>query len=396
VAQRRLALTLRSKTTVSDTVETVERSRDRRAEAYDARRELWSLSKLARVRSCGRSAVTGDGSVAVRVTETGGRRVAGFAGLATCGSVWACPVCARKIAAERQADLEQACTEWERLGGSLALLTLTVQHHKGQSLQAVWNAVRDGWQAVTSGRSWQGNQASYGIEGWARVVEVVEGEQGWHVHVHAVLFLHHSLAIATLRAAAKALYGRWAAGIGKTGFRSRQTVRDARGQLHWVGVDLREYRGDQVVSTLAGYLTKQSDYSRAESVAMELTRGDLKPTRASGSRTPFRILADLIGNGDAADLALWEEYERVSKGRRQLTWSRGFRQLVGLLVERSDDEIVSDELSSAADDVVILPAATWREVRAHGWLILDMAEMHDARAFRHWLDRTGIDWLPPG
>ena len=383
-------------TTVSDPADKVEALRDRRAERHDARVALWDVSRLKRLRSCGRSAVTGDGSVAVRVSELDGRRVAGFAGVATCGSVWACPVCSAKIAAHRQGEVEQAARAWESIGGVLGFVTLTVKHDRGQSLEQVWAAVRDGWHSITSNRRWwERTCKSYGIEGWTRVVEVKHGEHGWHVHVHAVLYLHHRLRLAELKGLRAALYGRWSTGIGKHGFSAANIVRGPDGRLQGVGCDVRELSGEDVVSAVAGYLTKQSQYTRAELVAVEVARGDLK--RGRGGRSPFEILADFVRSGDTADLALWHEWEKVSKGRRQMTWSKGLRQLVGLLVdEMSDEAIAADELGDQADDVVVLPDESWRKVRRHSWLILDMAETVDVAAFRYWLDRVGIEWRAPG
>ena len=43
--------------------------------------------------------------VALVVIDTPDGRRAGFGGLVTCGSVWACPVCAAKVATKRAEDL---------------------------------------------------------------------------------------------------------------------------------------------------------------------------------------------------------------------------------------------------------------------------------------------------
>ncbi|OLM28013.1 hypothetical protein Ae717Ps2_6863c [Pseudonocardia sp. Ae717_Ps2] len=47
------------------------------------------------------------GLVAPHARTGGEPGTAGFGGLATCGSVWACPVCSAKISARRSKDLEQ-------------------------------------------------------------------------------------------------------------------------------------------------------------------------------------------------------------------------------------------------------------------------------------------------
>lgn len=72
-----------------------------------------------------------------------------------------------------------------------------------------------------------------------------------------------------------------------------------------------------------------------------------------------------------ADLAVWEEWERASRGRRQLTWSRSMRTLADLADERTDEENAAEEVGSAADGLVLLPWDTWRAVRPAATHILD-------------------------
>jgi hypothetical protein len=79
------------------------------------------------------------------------------------------------------------------------------------------------------------------------------------------------------------------------------------------------------------------------------------------SRTAFEILADGLETGLADDLELWLEWERASKGRRQLLHSQGLKTRVGI------DELTDEEIAAAKDEgegetLVILPRKTWREV----------------------------------
>ena len=367
----------------------VDRSRRRRADNYEARRALHQISALPRVRKCGRTPVTADGSVALRVTEKAGRRVAGFAGLATCGSVWACPVCSAKVAAARQDEVGRAAAWWEAQGGALGFLTLTVSHKAHNSLRSVWDAISAGWHSITSGRAWKRNAETFGIEGWSRFIEVTHGENGWHVHVHVILFLHHALGQVDVAVASAALLGRWRSGIAKHGFRASDQH----------GADLRMLTSDDAAAEISRYVTKtvyRPSRSAADTAALEATRGDLKQTKGTGHRTPFGILADLVRSGDAEDLALWEEWERTSRGKRQMAWSKGLRELVQVLDvdELSDEDIAAEVIGTSADNVVILPGPTWRLLYWAAELLLEVAETRTA-AVIHWLDDRGLDWSPP-
>lgn len=374
--------------TIQEDAASVERSRGRRAEAYSARAVLWTDSTLKRVRLCGHHSVRRSGVVAVRLSYSAGHAVAGYAGVATCGSVWACPVCARKIAAARQVELETAIGRWEALGGCVALATFTVSHQQGQALGSVWDAVSAGWNAVTGGRVWKRNARDYGIEGWARVVEVTNGAAGWHVHVHAALFLHHGLGAWARAGLTDSLLARWRRGIAKHGFTASAEH----------GADVRMCHGRDARRLLADYFTKGSYEPSGDAgalAALEVTRGDLKRSRGH-SRTPFGILADFIASGDVADWELWAEWEAGSKGRRQMTWCRGLRDLLRLTAERTDDEIAAEEMGSAVDDVVLLPRETWNVLRWRGFLLLDVLETGGVVAGRAWLDTHGLAWHWPG
>ena len=59
---------------------------------------------------------------------------ASYAGLQTCGSVWACPVCSAKIAERRRVELLDAMDLHKAQGGTVSLLTLTTPHQRGDVL----------------------------------------------------------------------------------------------------------------------------------------------------------------------------------------------------------------------------------------------------------------------
>lgn len=393
-----------------------------------------------RVSLCGWATTTSDSGVGVRVS--GG--VAGFSGLQSCGSVWACPVCAAKISSRRAEELGSVLG-WARTEGhTLAMVTLTVSHKRKDSLKDVWDSVGSGWSAVTSGSSWKseteaafegrlgrwqrsgeayehgkfvkvidpgtvvpraprgwhksdkparriGDQERFGILGWARAVEVTRGAHGWHTHIHAVIVLDgnqdpHRRSYAL----GDAMRTRWNAGIGKKGFKSSE--------LHGLKVDVSE----GAEKRLAEYLTKSSEPEKAvrqaveiagRNLAREATLGQHKEAK-KGGRTPFQILSDLR-IGDAEDWALWAEWLRDSKGRKQLTWSSNLREIAGLVEEESDEVIAGEEIGTEADTILVLPIDTWRVVRSDSAAmakILILAESSPAELLQ-WLDQEGLHWL---
>ena len=117
-------------------------------------------SSLDRVKNCGRRLATGSETVQLRVTTVDSHRVGGFAGLAYCGSVWACPCCSAKVASARQQEIEAAVSGW---AGRVAFMTYTVRHDLSMSASEVWDAVQAGHHAITSGRAHQGEKERMGV-----------------------------------------------------------------------------------------------------------------------------------------------------------------------------------------------------------------------------------------
>lgn len=326
-------------------------------------------------------AVTPGGYVAVRLR--GG--VAGFAGLSTCSSVWADPVCNAKIMARRAVEIGAAVGVWQAQGGRVAFVTMTMRHRKGQRLPTLWNALSKAWQRTVGGKAWGADRQRHGVAGWLRVVEVTHGPNGWHVHVHALLFLLPGLVEPDVAELHASMFRRW----------SRALVREGLARPLMVGQDARlvEGAGD---SSLSGYFTK-AVYG-TKSIGLEFTQTQSKSARSThGTRSVWGLLDDvLLGDADALDL--WHEWERGSKGRRQLTWSKGMRDALQLGVEATDEDIAEEELGTSADDLVLVTSEGWRLVCALGMnaRLLGAAETGGLAAVRAVLDSIGAEWLPIG
>lgn len=353
---------------------------------------LWPETKIRRLCKCGR--VLHDDYVAVRKSGD----ASGFAGLTTCGSVWVCPVCNSKIMSRRALEIGSAVALAQASGFHVAFVTLTMRHFLGQSLGMLWGALSYAWGAVTAGMPWQKIKARYGIVGFLRVVEVTVGRNGWHVHVHGLLFLDPAQMpddapdapdVAVLQAA---MFERWSRALQRKGLDAPLLkAQDAR---------LLDGPADVALSQ---YLTKAQDNGTVthRKIGLELTSSQSKKARTEFStRTPWELLDEWFGEGLADSAELWWEFEKASKGKRQLTWSRGLRELLGLVQEKSDEEIAAEELGSKADDLVHISKDGWREVCRRPDLIpmiLNTTDRQGLAGLRALLDEHGIDYeLPEG
>ena len=80
-------------------------------------------------------------------------------------------------------------------------------------------------------------------------------------------------------------------------------------------------------------------------LGLEISAPGTKQAR-TGHATPFDLGAHAVG-GDTRARALWMSFADAMLGARQLTWSRGLRQVAGLVEDDSDDAAVELDLERA-------------------------------------------------
>lgn len=407
------------------------REREARERRFARRRQLREITTLSRVRKCGHDTVS-DGGVTVGVrANPDGTSVAGYGGVSTCGSVWTCPQCAAVIATRRASELADVLRAVDNLGGSSWLVTLTVQHSRRHPLgwnrddraentrlldrardrkyraqlgdeidpvevaaddqaraeldtrHGVWDAVGQGWAAVTSGGTWMKDQRRHGgLLGWVRAVESTTGRSGWHTHIHALLCFAEDPPDSEVRPIAERMFARWKRRLNALGYDSSGDFAQDGKIPGW---DVR--RAEMHDNAMSNYLVK---------LAHEVTSGHRKEGMRPGGRTPMQLLADAVETYTVNDIRRWREWEQASAGRRQLTWSgrdRDLRQLADLGPEQTDEEIAAEELP--ADERIGLPPEAWGWIRQgqHETTVLDVAEAEGIAGLVRWLDQHDQPWV---
>lgn len=427
----------------------------RRLKLRDQRRRLREaiqrFTRLSGVRSCG-TGMTGE-LVGLHV----GQDAARFAGLQSCHSVWACPICQARIRAARAVELERAALAWLKAGHGLYMATLTVPHwehvrlgsrvmdgHKcagqrsctcackcpvlapakgvkkppctckcptdpGQLAKVVeaWRGVQAGtwwtgrdvirqgapalWPTTTENRValeqdgryvrrqeydgqgrpvgpatvWQqGFRERWGIVGTTRTIEITWGANGWHSHAHVLLWTEDPATDELAERIEEELYGRWAKRCTAVGLPTpaRGEIRKSDGKRVGKGVDVTAVTREKAAQ-VGRYAAKLQE---GGSLAMEMTRSDLKVARGQKGKTALELAAyAAAGNQQAIDL--WHEFEFATRGVQCLTWSQGLRERLAPLVEldnREDDEIPEEEVAQTpeAPSLLIARDAWWRAI----------------------------------
>jgi len=157
-------------------------------------------------------------------------------GILRCKSLF-CPYCHN----ERQENLRQKLAKYFCLAGNAGcrFVTLTIEHGAGAPLASMMRAIKRAWQLSRSGSPFKRLKESYSFLGVVNILEVTYGENGWHAHIHSVIF---SATKETIKQCAETLASRYRRALQNAGFRiSERTVHEQ---------DTNDLNG------LAGYLTK--------------------------------------------------------------------------------------------------------------------------------------------
>lgn len=290
-------------------------------------------------------------------------------GLRSCGSVWACPVCSRRTCLQKGEALQNAIEGWKGGGGYVYLASLTLQHHQGQSLELLTDAVKKAWEYVRNSSDqdddlatdWKELKTRMGVRGYLRTGEATHGDNGWHPHLHLLIFTARPWTDEIKSAVEDWIFRRWYACL----TRIRDRRRDS-GELDNVPYDrdpsrlsctaLGEPTRERAVVVNGG--ERAGWYVAKLGLGREVARIDAKQGR-QGNRAPFQILRDLTFYGRLRDRRLWREYVQVMHGRAHWYWSQGFKAELEPQLEADLTEPDSDHDRR----VFTLQAGLWTKLR---------------------------------
>lgn len=263
-----------------------------------------------------------------------------YQNLQTCGSIWHCPCCAAKISEKRKNEVQAAISLHETNGGQVFLLTLTLPHHINQSLKWVLGTLLKAHTAFEQDRAYrEGFKVTSGLVGKIRGLEVTYGANGWHPHLHMLLFVNQ---IQKIKEVEHDLLTIWQKVVVKQGFNEPNH--------HGLTLENGE---------------KAAKYVGKWGLEHEMAKSHIKRSREG--YTPFDLLRVIVGsytgNGKNADcfdaVNLFREYGKTFKGRRQLVWSKGLRDRFNLGKEKTDEEI-ADQVDEATALFAKIPLGAWR------------------------------------
>jgi hypothetical protein len=291
----------------------------RKKERWNLVEEAGRLLPAESVSGCCRHMIHGIANVAIYRSSDSGQTF--YGNVKRCGSVWMCAICAARITERRRLDLQDALHNANAKGWRVFLVTFTVPHYKGDEPRVLCDQLLRARDRMQNRKPWREWSKAIGVEGSIRALEVTYGKNGWHVHIHVLLFCRSSETVENSLSAAEIL-------------RAWQSACVAVGlpEPNERGVDVRDG------TYAAGYVGKWG-------LEYELTKSHVKRGNKEG-RTPWDLLRDST-RGDVEAGQHFTNYAHAFKGRRQLTWSKGLRERLALCSEKTDEQLAEQSTEEA-------------------------------------------------
>lgn len=306
--------------------------------------ELNPRGKPYRIVHCTHTVKSKEAGVDV-LMGTSGR--AKFSGLQTCGSVWNCRPCQKKITRLREAEIQNAMDQHFDAKGTCYMITFTHGHKAHDALRPMVEGYASAMSYMTSHRSYKALIIEFCLGGRVRALETTFGwANGWHPHGHELHFRDGKrLTKARCEDLKNGLFPLWLAACEKFGLPPPSEER---------GVDIR------IAWSAAEYLAKIGR-DQKWGAGKELTRLNSKRSTNGERFTPFDLLrAYDKGYKPETMCALFREYAEAYYGRRQLHWSDGLK--ARFAIEEIEDseavELVEEEHTKAGN----LEYQDWRKI----------------------------------
>jgi hypothetical protein len=311
-------------------------------------------------------------------------RSAHYRGLDVCGSVWHCPLCAARISNHRRKELAALVQAHVAAGGSVWMTTYTIRHSRFDDLAELLQRFLEARRRMRQGRRGQALRRDFGVIGTVSVLEVTWSEEnGWHPHVHELVFSDAEMDADGYEVAARSAWEGAAAGQGLA--------------MNQHGFELQRTYG-----AVADYIAKYGHEPAVEQpwgVESEICKGHLKQGRGGTPHyTPFALLAAIADGATALEMR-WIEYAAAFKGRKQLTYSPHLRERYAVAgEEKTDAQLVEESEGYEAWTAVELEAESWAEVCAANvrGSLLELLRAGRVGDILEGLDELGIAAQLPG
>ena len=301
--------------------------------------------KPHRTRFCQAARAHGADAITIKLNRDDMRSDASFGGLQNCGCVWACPVCAPRIAVEKGEFILKALDWAKQTGHFPVMVALTARHNFGMTLEGFKSGFKEAWSKFSKHRSWQNFKLRFGITHWIANREVTHGGNGWHYHMHLLLFID-------LKAAAAA------------------DAADIQSEMEALWISSLNAANLEGLPGIALKVSAHSNVGERYLVKIGLTTseetGKLEYEMTGSFNKDSRTIWDILRHsyyGDEISGLLYLEYVAAMTGDNFITTSHGLVDLVNSVSE-------ADTESSERQDEQRQKMYDWAEISPYWWEIV--------------------------
>lgn len=305
-------------------------------------------------------------SSAVNVVRNPALNKAYFREVVTCSNSFLCPVCSPRIRSKRSKEIAFGVDKWLAASGTalerfrspdpektLYMITLTFRHSRSDKLSDMMPRFKKATQFFWGHRQVKKAFRSAGIQGRITAFEIMRGSNGWHPHLHILVFC-------------------------------RQHYFDVPGfKRLWVD-SLKRAGLSGLGQHALNFIEARNGAEYINKISLEIGLSNAKSGR-DGGLSPFQLLEKSL-SGDRAAGKLFQElwlYMRESH-THVLEWSKGLKAFFGIS-EVSDEQICSGLDEGFVSFACIASKLFVRCNRDDKCALLAFASVGDTSGFKRYL-----------
>lgn len=315
-------------------------------------------------------------TISVHVDSNPNKQNSKLSGVQTCGSVWACPVCSKRIAIQRGKEIGFTIDKMIETGHIPLMMTNTASHKIDTHLPTFVDKFGEAWRMFTQHRQWRKLKKALGIKHSIKAIECTHSNNnGFHHHQHGILFAHADAVNQFTDGQAMD----WIEQVTELWLHCLRANGLSGNAEHALDVQMS---GDVKKDYLAKLGMSDDDTTNLD---YELTAYSTKDYKG---RNIWSILNSArVGNEQSRKLYI--QYVEAYDGKNWITYSRGLKDLVGL-EDMPDESVAEDESLDVCDYIPLIEIsdadyAPVRHFRAYGELLEISATTRDAKLVQDWL-----------
>lgn len=245
-----------------------------------------------------------------------------YKNLIACTSVWACPVCRYKILNKRKTEIIELCKRAQADGLKAGFLSLTQQHKRYRSVDQLKDQMRfisESWRYLMSIPALKRMMKKARFEYVRGLDTMYNKRNGFHPHLHLILFANTREDLQFIS----------------------DTIRD-----YWITRSPKSTISNQVYKPVYDNFEEQlTNYITKMNLADEITNPFMnkKSNKSINPLDTLRLIEekDFTVYSYAECVKIYNDFIRVTKGMRSITYSSGFKKKYKI-AELTDTDIVND------------------------------------------------------